>query len=143
MKPFNSCMLSLAVLVAGVALPQTGCQTSETGALEPQNTTKFDAELRKNFVLMDPGAQKSVTCMGLKETTLSDGRMQVDAQVRNRENRRLQVQIQCEFKDAQGFTIDSPSWENFFLTENATEAKSFVSLNDKAKRYTVRVREAR
>jgi uncharacterized protein YcfL len=130
--------------LGALALLYTGCQSSsETGALSPQNTTKYDAELKEKFVLMDPGAQHSVTCMGLKETTLSDGRLQVDALVRNRENRRLQVQIQCEFKDAQGFATDSPPWENFFLTENSTESKSFVSLNDKAKRYTVRVRQAR
>jgi uncharacterized protein YcfL len=127
-----------------LALLQAGCSsTSETGALPPQKTTKYDAELKEKFVLMDPAMQHAVTCMGLKETTMPDGRLQVDALVRNRENRRLQVQIQCEFKDGQGFATDSPPWENFFLTENSTETKTFVSLNDKAKRYTVRVRQAR
>jgi len=139
MKTSMHQLLALAVIL----LTQAGCSTSETGALKPQNTTKFDAELKEKFVLMDPGAQHSITCMGLQETTLPDGRMQVAALVRNRENRRLQVQIQCEFKDAQGFAVDSPGWENLFLTENSTETKSFTSLNDKAKKYTVRVREAR
>ena len=68
---------------------------------------------------------------------------EVVANIKNRENRRIQVQIQCEFKDAQGFATDSPPWENLILTENSTDTKSFVSLNDKAKRYTVRVRQAR
>lgn len=132
--------LALAVLV----VTQNGCQsTTETGALVPQNTTKYDAELKQKFVLMDPGTQQSVTCMGLQETTLPDGRLQVAALVRNRENRRLQVQIQCEFKDAQGFAVDSPAWENLILTENSTETKNFTALNDKAKKYTVRVRQAR
>jgi uncharacterized protein YcfL len=139
MKTTMPQLLALTALV----LIQAGCSSTETGALKPQNTTKFDAELKDRFVLMDPGTQHSVTCMGLQETTLADGRMQVAALVRNRENRRLQVQIQCEFKDAQGFAVDSPGWENLFLTENSTETKSFTSINDKAKKYTVRVREAR
>ena len=129
--------------LAALASLHGGCHSSETGALEPQKTTKFDTELKRNFVLMDAGAQHSITCMGLRQTVLPDGRLQVDALVRNRENRRLQVQIQCEFKDALGFAIDSAGWENLILTENSTETKSFVSLTDKAKRYTIRVREAR
>jgi uncharacterized protein YcfL len=135
-------MLPLFALAVAVVL-LAGCASSETGALTPQNTTKFDAELKEKFVLMDPGTQHSITCMGLQQTTLPDGRLQVAALVRNRENRRLQVQIQCEFKDAQGFAVDSPGWENLILTENSTETKSFTSLNDHAKRYTVRVRQAR
>ena len=46
------------------------------------------------------------------------------------------------FKDAQGFPIDSTPWVNVFLTERAQEGVKFVSMNDKAKRYTIRVREA-
>jgi uncharacterized protein YcfL len=139
MKKLFIQLLGLTMLVVA----QSGCQSTETGALEPQNTGKYDAELKQKFVLMDPGTQKSVTCMGLQETTLADGRLQVAALVRNRENRRLQVQIQCEFKDAQGFAIDSPAWENLILTENSTETKNFTALNDKAKKFTVRVRQAR
>ena len=131
------------IALAALAALTPGCQSPETGAFTPQNTTKFDTELKEKFVLMDRGAQDSITCMGLQESTLPDGRFQVAAQVRNRENRRLQVQINCEFKDAQGFSIDSTPWENFILTENSTETKSFVSANEKAKRYTIRVREAR
>src|SRR5262245_8900665 len=130
--------------IAAVALFAQGCATSsETGALTPQNTTKFDTELKEKFVLMDPGTQHSVTCMGFQETPLSDGRLQVATLIRNRENRRLQVQVNCEFKDAQGFAIDSTPWENLILTENSTETKTFVSANERAKRYTIRVREAR
>jgi len=136
-------ILLSCLAAATLSLLQTGCQSPETGALTPQNTTKFDTELKEKFVLMDPDTQHSITCMGLKETPLTDGRLQVDAQVRNRENRRLQVQIQCEFKDALGFALDSTPWENLILTENSIETKTFVSANDKAKRYTIRVRQAR
>jgi len=139
MKPILLPCLAAATL----ALLNSGCQSPETGALSPQNTTKFDTELKEKFVLLDPDTQHSITCMGLKETPLADGRLQVETQVRNRENRRLQVQIQCEFKDALGFALDSTPWETLILTENSIENKAFVSANNKAKRYTVRVRQAR
>src|SRR5262245_19825261 len=96
-----------ALALLATALFNPGCQSTETGAFSPQNTTKYDTELKEKFVLMDAGTQQSVTCMGLQETTLTDGRIQVAALVRNRENRRIHVQINCEFKDSQGFALDS------------------------------------
>lgn len=133
---------ALALLAAAFALC-SGCKHPETGAYTPQSTTKFDTENREKFVLMDKAAQYSITCMGLQETPLPDGRLQVVARVRNRENRRLEVQINCEFKDAQGFALDSTPFQALILTENSTEAVKFESLNDKAKNYTIRVRQAR
>jgi uncharacterized protein YcfL len=134
--------LSLLV-VLGAAAVFSGCQTSESGALPPQNTTKADLENKSNFVLMDPGAQRSVSCSGIQQKVLPDGRMAVAANVRNRENRRIQVQINCEFKDEQGFTIDPTPWKTLILTENGQETVSFESMNAQAKKYTFRVREAR
>jgi uncharacterized protein YcfL len=75
--------------------------------------------------------------------TLVDGRLEVVANVRNRENRRIEVQMNCEFKDDQGFAVDSTNWEPVILTENAQQSVHFVSMNNQARRYTIRVREAR
>jgi hypothetical protein len=140
MKTVLSSTLALAALAA--FLP--GCATHpETGAYRPQSTTNFNTEAREKFVALDSGAQYSVTCPGLQETTLPDGRLQVVAKVRNRENRRIQVQINCEFKDAQGFPVDSTPFQTLILTENATEGVPFTSMNAQAKDYTIRVRQAR
>ena len=133
----------LPLLVLGALAVFSGCQTPETGALPPQNTTRFDLENKANFVLMDAGAQHSVSCDGIQVKPLPDGRMAVAANVRNRENRRIQVQINCEFKDDQGFTIDPTPWKTLILTENGQETVSFESMNAQAKKYTFRVREAR
>ena len=132
----------LLAALAATAFLSAGC-VSDHGAYTPENTTGSDAENREKFVLLDPGAQRSVTCSGLQETTLPDGRMKVVANVRNRENRRIQVQINCEFKDAQGFPIDPTPFQTLILIENGQEAVPFESLNDKAKKYTIRVRQAR
>ncbi len=129
---------------AALALANTGCKHPETGAFTPQSTTRFDTENKENFTLMDPGAQYSVTCSGMQITSLPDGRLKVVANVRNRENRRIQVQIDCVFKDVQGFsTGDETPWQTLILTENGQESVAFESANNKAVKYTIRVRQAR
>lgn len=131
-------LAAFAVVAVGLF---AGCKTG--GAYAPKNTTKYDLENRAKFVLMDKGAQRSVTSSGLQERTLPDGRLEVAANVRNRENRRIQVQINCEFKDEQGFVLDSTPWQTLILTENGQETARFTSMTPEAKTYTVRVREAR
>jgi len=126
--------------IPALALVFTGCQGE--GAYVPKNTTKFNLEETEKFVLMDRRVQRSVTSSGLQETRLADGRLEVAANVRNRETRRIQVQIQCEFKDGQGFVVDSTPWNTLILTENGQESVRFTSMNDKAQRYTIRVRQA-
>jgi hypothetical protein len=68
----------------------------------------------------------------------------VVANVKNRESRRIQVQVNCVFKDEQGFsTGDETPWQTLILSENSTEAVRFTAMNPLAKKYTVRVRQAR
>jgi hypothetical protein len=134
----------IALLSAGlIGIIATGCATSETGAYAPQNTDRYNYEATAPFVLMDQGAQNSVTVADIHSETLPDGRLKVAANVRNRENRRIQVQANCEFKNADGFAIDSSPWQTLILTENSMETIQFASMNKDAKRYTIRVREAR
>ena len=135
--------LSSLTIAATAALLITGCSTPEHGAYLPENTTKFNQETTSKFVLMDPGAQKSVTASSLQEGRSTDGNLQVAANVRNRENRRLQVQVNCDFKDAQGFVVESTPWQTLILTENGQETVRFAAANNQAQHYTIRVREAR
>ena len=133
-------LFSIAALVA----IGSGCATtSETGAYAPQNIDQFNYEATAPFVLMDKGAQNSVTVADIRSETLPDGRLQVAANVRNRENRRIQVQINCVFKDEQGFPVDETPFQNLILTENSQEGVTFTAMNTNARKYTIRVREAR
>jgi uncharacterized protein YcfL len=127
-------MMIQLLTASALALALTGCQA-------PANTTKHNSE--GNFVTLDPGTQRSIMSPGIQTRTLPDGRLEVAANIRNRENRRLQVQVNCVFKDAQGFEVDSTPFLNIFLTENETQTVPFRSLNNQAKTFTVRVREAR
>lgn len=118
-----------------------GCQSG--GAYAPKNATKYNLEDQEPFVLLDRMVQRSVTCSGIQQGKLEDGRLKVVANVRNRESRRIQVQVNCVFKDAQGFpTGDETPFQTLILTENAQEGVEFTSMNDKAARYTIRVRQA-
>ena len=66
------------------------------------------------------------------------------AQIRNRENRRIEVQANCVFKDANGYTTgDETPFQTVILTENATEQVKFTAMNTLAKKYTIRIRQAR
>jgi uncharacterized protein YcfL len=128
--------LTAATLLAGCQAP--------TGPFAPQDTTKYTLENTEKFVLMDAAVQTSVTCTGLQQRTAADGRLEVVANVKNREARRIQVQIACVFKDAQGFsTGDETPWQTLILGENTTEAVRFVSMTASARDYTIRVRQAR
>jgi uncharacterized protein YcfL len=137
----NANLVSPLIAITLAAGLLTGCETG--GAKPPINTTKYDLENRSNFVLLDPGTQRSVTCSIIQQGNLPDGRMEVAANVRNRENRRIQVQINCEFKDEQGVTVDDTPFETLILTENEQKTVRFTALNDKPKTFTVRVRQAR
>ena len=136
----------VAILAAGGAvLLASGCSsTHDKGPYLPQTTQAPAYENREPVVLMDPGVQYSLTCSGVQEQTLPDGRLQVVAHLRNRENRRIEVQADCVFKDQNGFaTGDETPFVPVILTENSQEEVKFVSMNNLAKKYTIRVRQAR
>jgi uncharacterized protein YcfL len=133
-----------ALLLSMVALALAAGCVSEPGPFAPLDTTKFTLENTDRFVVLDKPAQFSVTCTGFQERPLGDGRMEITANVKNREARRIQVQINCVFKDDQGFsTGDETPWQTLILSENSTEAVRFTAMNNLARKYTVRVRQAR
>jgi hypothetical protein len=137
---------SIAALLASGAtlLFVTGCSTHDKGPYLPEWSQTPAYETREPVVLLDPGVQYSVTYTGVQEQTLPDDRLQVVVHLRNRENRRIEVQANCVFKDLNGFlTGDETPFKMVILTENATEDVTFTSMNNLAKKFTVRVRQAR
>lgn len=135
----------LSLLAAGGAvLLVAGCSTHDKGPYLPEGVKTPAYEGREPVVLLDPGVQYSVTCSGVQEQMLPDGRLEVVAHLRNRENRRIEVQANCVFKDLNGFsTGDETPFAMVILTENGTEDVKFDSMNTLAKKYTIRVRQAR
>jgi len=138
--------LPVLAALAAASIAFAGCETTpaDTGAYLPLNTTVNDLENHEPVVLLDPRVQTSVTCNGIYTKTLPDGRLDVVANIRNREGRRIQVQINCVYKDDLGAPTEGEEtpFRTLILTENAQEPVHFVSLNDKARRFTIRIREA-
>lgn len=134
----------LLILAASATLALTGCSTYDKGPYLPQESKTPAYENTERVVLMDPGVQYSLTCTGIQEGTTPDGRLMLTAQIRNRENRRIEVQVNCVFKDANGYTTgDETPFQTLILTENATEQVQFTAMNTLAKKYTLRIRQAR
>jgi hypothetical protein len=93
---------------------------------------------------MDKQVQYSITSTGIQYRTLPDGRLEITANIKNKENRRLQVQVSCVFKNERGYSSgDETPWQTLILAENITESVTFTSMNNEARAYTVRVRQAR
>jgi len=137
----NGCMEVSEKVESGTRYVITG---HPGGAYQPRNVNKYDLENSAKFVLLDKGVERSVTCPNIEERVTDEGRLEVIANVRNRLNRRIEVQINCVFKDDKGFpTNDEAPFKTLILDENAQEGARFISMNNQARTYTIRVREAR
>ncbi len=136
-------MTLIATIAA--ALFAAGCSsTYDKGPYLPQESRTPAYENSEPIVLLDPGVQHSVTAPAYHSRTTEDGRLEVVVHLRNRENRRIEVQANCVFKGEDGTTTgDETPFQTVILTENATEQVKFTSSNTAAKKYTVRVRQAR
>jgi hypothetical protein len=134
----------LPLLGVSVALALTAGCAVVSSPFPALDSTKFTLENTDRFALLDPSAQSSVTCTGLQEIPLADGRLEVVANLKNREDRPVQVQINCVFKDEEGFgTGDETPFQTVNLAEHATEAVRFTAVNNLARKYTIRVRQPR
>ena len=129
-------MKNILPLSACLAILLNGCGAPTARQSTISNNSKF--------VALGSLGSRIVQCTALQENTLPDGRLEVRANILNLVNKRVDLQINCIFKDAQGFsTGDETPFQTLILDETAQETITFTSLNTKAKDYTVRVRLAR
>jgi hypothetical protein len=141
--PSNAVFGQALVASAAALLLFAGCATKPAPATA-QDTTKFTLEQSDRFLVFDKSLQETVTCTGLQSRMLADGRLEVVANVRSRSDKRLPLQVNCVFKDEQGVPIgDETPWQTLTLSEFSTEAVRFSSFTPQARRYSIRVRQAR
>ena len=132
-------LLAAALLGLGLA----GCH-ADRGPFLPHETTKYSIESTGKFALLDESVEQAVTCTGLQERVTRPGLLEVMANVKNRTNRPLVVEVRCVFKDINGFSNgDETPWGALSLAAGATEAVHYTSVNNLARKFTVMVREAR
>jgi hypothetical protein len=132
---------AVAALCALAAL--CGCGTLSTPA-SPQDTNKFTVGNTERFVALDPATEAAVTCTGLQERTLADGRLEVVANVKNRGSRPVRLGIACAFADEKGLPVGGdPAWSPLVIAGEGTEVVRFAAPGASARRYQIRVRNAR
>jgi hypothetical protein len=117
-----------------------GCQT-KTDSFRSAESTKYTIENTEKFARLDMATQAAIICTGLQEHFSDAGRLEVVANVKNRESSSIHVRVRCIFKDASGFAIgDETAWQMITLTDEATEAVRFSATSKLARKYTIVVR---
>ena len=118
--------LSVVVLGSGCTSPNPPAQT------EPPQ-----------FVWLDDTTPQSVKCTGAQMSHTADGRLTVIAHLRNQEIFRVEVQVNCVFMDANGFTVDEAPFRTLIIDENATQDVAFEAFKPNAVKYLIRARKTR
>jgi hypothetical protein len=109
----------------------------------PQETTKYRVENTEQFIAVDEATADAVNCTGLQQARRSDGRLEVVANVKNRLDREIAVQLQCGFRNGIGFPLhDETLWQTATLPGFATQAVHFVSADGRAEKFSIRIRFA-
>jgi uncharacterized protein YcfL len=127
------CALALAAGCASVPAPQA-----------PQDSTKFTVENTVRFVALDASTEAVISCTGLQERTLADGRLEVVANLKNSDTKPDRVNVQCVFLDEQGLPVGGEApWQQFAISADSTEVVRFTAPGLTARKYSIRVRSGR
>jgi hypothetical protein len=138
---YRHAIKTLAAL--GLLAALAGCAVMQRPS-SPQDSNKFTVGNTERFVALDPTAEAAVSCTGLQERTLADGRLEVVANVKNRGAKPVQVRIACAFADDQYAPVGGePAWGILKIAGDATEVVRFTATSAAARRYAIRVRDAR
>jgi uncharacterized protein YcfL len=134
-------LFALAACLAAAAWQ--GCATTPV-APAPQDTTKFTVENTDRFLALDSATEAAVSCTGLQERALADGRIEVVANLRNGSGDPARVHVQCVFLDVQGLPAENEApWQVVSIAAGSTEVVRFTAPNLKAVKYSIRARSAR
>jgi uncharacterized protein YcfL len=131
------------MILLAALLSLAGCE-SAPAPQAPQDTTKFTVENTDRFAVLDSATEAVVSCTGLQERTLGDGRLEVVANLKNGGAKALKVQVQCEFLDGEGVPVGAAApWQVLAISGDSTEVVRFTAPAAAAKKYAIRVRGAR
>jgi len=140
-------VLNKIIILSVVVLVLNGCAAGPYKAVK-YDTSK-DIERQSNVVIIDKSlsnqfAKKRVTIVGEKSEWTSDNRLKVYCEIRNMKKDVLRLQVQTVFKDQDNFSIESDTnWELILIPEFSTYVYTTTALNDKAKKYTIRIKLAK
>jgi len=96
------------------------------------------------YIALDAATEAAISCTGLQEHSLGDGRLEVLANLRNSGTGDAKVRVQCVFLDDRGMPINADEpWQTLKISDSATEVVHFTAPNTEARKYSIRVRMAR
>lgn len=131
-------LLPLAAALGALAA-FAGCASSSQA---PRDSAKYTMENTDRFATLDAPTEAAVSCTGLQERTLGDGRLEVIANLKNLGSSPLRVMIQCVFLDAMGMPVGPEgTWQKLALGGDATEVVRFTAPDVRSKRYSIRARK--
>jgi uncharacterized protein YcfL len=120
-----------------------GCASVATRQA-PQDTTKFTVGNTVRFVALDASTEAVISCTGLGERALGDGRLEVVANLMNSDAKSVRIDVQCVFLDEQGLPVGGEAgWEVLAISAGSTEVVRFTAPMLTARKYSIRVRAAR
>jgi len=101
-------------------------------------------EVENTAVILDEEISRNIAVDLQNAERTSQDKLKALANIRNRTNNDLTIQVQTIFRDAVGFSInDDTAWETIVLTANETRTITATSTTRKAERYTIRIRMMR
>ncbi len=138
MRRPSSFAAAALVLAASAAL--AACKSGPRPASGyPSGTTAL--ENTDTVVYMD-GFGNDLRVAGQKAEFLPDRRLKVFANLTNESGEDLHVLVSTQFKDRDGFsTGDETPFVNIVIPKNSMYSYQAVSMNDRAVKYAIRVRE--
>lgn len=110
--------------------------------------TDKDLERESSVVILDKNlsnqfSNKRVVIVGEKTELTDDNRLKVFCEIKNMKKDLLKLQVQTVFKDDGNFSISSDTnWELVLIPSFSTYTYTTTALNDKAKNYTIRIKNA-
>lgn len=140
-------MFNKIIILLVVVLALSGCAAGPYKAV--RYDTSKDLERQSNVVIMDKRlsnqfSKKRVAIVGEKSEWTLDNRLKVYCEIKNMKKDVLRLQVQTVFKDQNNFSIESDTnWELILVPGFSTYAYTTTALNDKAKKYTIRIKLAR
>ncbi len=128
-------MFALALVLA-----LAGCE----GAYTARRVPSADLEDTETVVLLTKPLRAMVAVEEQRARWNQANLLEVQARIRNRVEKPLQLEVQTVFKDSQGFsTNDNTAWQRMIFEPNETKIYRVTSLNGKARRFTIRIREVK
>jgi hypothetical protein len=120
----------------------SGC-AGAAGQRAPQDSTRFTVDNTERFAALDAATQEEISCTGLQERTLGDGRLEVVASIRNRAEKAARILVHCSFIDSRGMPLGDDPWQPLSIGADSTEVARFTAPSLASVRYEIRVRSAR